>query len=71
MKKNYTIEVTKYSKRYNIICVKRDGLFEYYLEKNGYGHWFFIYAVDEEVFPSKSFIKASIQRTNEDIFWEA
>lgn len=61
----------KFNKDYNIIIIKDDGIFDYYLQKNGYGNLFYMFGLTEKVHPStlhESYLE-HIEIAEDDEFW--
>ena len=55
---------------YSVLEIERNGLYEYYLSKQGYGNLYFMYGVEKENFPTPVEVLKNIQIANRCGFWE-
>lgn len=63
----------QFNKNYNIIILKRkNGFYEYYIEKVNFGSLAFMFGIEEEIEPSefeKSYIQGFIKNYEKQKFW--
>lgn len=61
---------TKFFLKYSVIRLKRNGIFEYYLSKDGYGDLLFMYGTETECDPPPEMVLQYIQTAIADEFWK-
>lgn len=54
---------------YNVICMEQDGVFNYYLQKVGYGDLMHIVGTLEKIALSDDYILDSITAAKDEKFW--
>ena len=54
---------------YTVLEIKRNGIYNYYLEKQGYGDLLFMYGTEEECFPEEDGVSESIKEAEDINFW--
>ena len=61
-----------FNEDYNIIIIKDNGIFNYYLEKNGYGDLRFMFGIKEKIKPicfNFDYIYGFIEISEKENFW--
>ena len=53
---------------YTVLEIKRNGIYSYYLEKDGFGDLLFMYGTEEEAFPCEDVVSEYIDENAAD-FW--
>lgn len=64
------IKTIKHNTKYNLIRLERNGLFEFYIEKIGYGHLFYVCGVERNIILSRDYVTQHIEFAEEENFWK-
>ncbi len=63
------IKETAFFNNYKVLEIKRNGMYDYYLEKIGYGNLFSLYSTLEECFPAHVDVLKYIKTAESKEFW--
>ena len=59
----------KFNEKYNIIQLKRKNIYEWYIEKIGYGSLFYMIGCENNVKPKNNYIADMIKIAENNKFW--